>query len=127
VILVWAPLKRLGVLLIFTVLGSAGAALAQPRADDDQKGPVRALAQVTVPSCVGMLGGRGRAAVEAAGLRWAYAPQGIPTNDPGKNALVAEQAPAAGARVARGSVVTLKLFIFVEPGDEKGRVTLPRR
>jgi beta-lactam-binding protein with PASTA domain len=116
--------KRLGLLLLLTWVGSFSA-LAQ---DPDEKGPVRSLAQVTVPSCVGLLGGKGRAALEAVGLKWQYAPQGIPTGEVARNATVAAQAPAAGQRVARGSTVTLTLYVFVEPQpDEKGRVKLPRR
>jgi hypothetical protein len=98
----------------------------------DEKGQVNSM-QVSVPNVVGMLGGKGRQAIENAGLKWAYASQGIPTSDPNKNAIIANQSPGAAARVMRGSTVTLTLYIFVErakpvgDGDEKGQVNLPRR
>jgi beta-lactam-binding protein with PASTA domain len=95
----------------------------------DEKGPVNALT-VSIPNVVGMLGGKGRQAIESAGLKWAYASQGIPVTDPNKNATVASQSPAGGARVPRGSTVTLTLNIFVErpaESDQKNRVNLPGR
>jgi beta-lactam-binding protein with PASTA domain len=99
-------------------------------AGDDEKGPVK-QSTVSVPNVVGMLGGKGRTAVESAGLKWAYAPQGIPVSDPNKNAIIASQSPAGGAQAVRGSTVTLTLYIFSEKapdaGDQKGQVTLPRR
>jgi beta-lactam-binding protein with PASTA domain len=98
--------------------------------DNDVKGRVESQATVTVPGVVGILGGKGRTALEKAGLKWEYAPQGIPTKDPNQNAIIAKQAPAAGQKVRTGSTVVLTLYIFVEPKpdpDAKGKVKLPPR
>jgi len=92
--------------------------------DGDTKGVVNSL-NVPVPNVIGILGGKGRTAIENAGLKWAYATQGIPTADPLKNAIIARQNPAAGSLVTRGSTITLTLFIFSESylnGDTKGTV-----
>ena len=99
-------------------------------ASSDDKGRVNS-ATVSVPNVVGMLGGKGRQAVEGAGLKWAYASQGIPVSDPNKNAIIASQSPTGGAQAVRGSTVTLTLYIFSEKApkdnDQKGQVNLPRR
>lgn len=110
-----------------TVLSSAIAMKAECAvipSDDDTKGAVNSF-NVAVPNVVGMLGGRGRTAIGNAGLKWAYAPQGIPTPDPNKNAIIASQSPAAGTTAFRGSTVTLTLYIFSQAGsdgDTKGTV-----
>ena len=120
------------ILAVGILIGSVAVAQAASTVNTatDEKGQVNTM-QVSVPNVVGMLGGKGRQAIENAGLKWAYASQGIPTADPNKNAIVANQSPSAAARLQRGSIVTLTLYIFVEPprqsNDEKGRVNQPRR
>ncbi|HVN25869.1 MAG TPA: PASTA domain-containing protein [Syntrophorhabdales bacterium] len=112
--------------MVVVILGASVLVFA----DSDEKGPVK-MNTVSVPNVVGMLGGKGRQAVENAGLKWAYASQGIPVTDPNKNAIVASQSPNAGAQAIRGSTVTLTLYVFSEKAlrdnDQKGTVNLPRR
>jgi hypothetical protein len=110
------------ILLSFGTLTKADCAVVPT--DGDTKGVVNSM-NVTVPNVIGLLGGKGRAAIENAGLKWVYATQGIPTPDPNKNAIIARQSPEAGTVVFRYSTVTLTLYIFSErysDGDTKGSV-----
>ncbi|NTW57109.1 MAG: PASTA domain-containing protein [Chlorobiaceae bacterium] len=113
----------IGSVLLVSGITTKTVAAATP-ADGDTKGVVNSL-NVTVPNVLGMLGGKGRTAIENAGLKWAYAPQGIPVSDPNKNAVIARQTPAGGSSAVRGSTVTLTLYIFSQgcsDGDTKGTV-----
>ncbi len=121
-------MRKLLVWLVVAVILLGNGVLVFAASDD--KGPVNS-ATVSVPNVIGMLGGKGRQAVESAGLKWAYASQGIAVSDPNKNAIIASQSPTGGTKATRGSTVTLTLYIFSEKApkddDQKGVVNIPHR
>lgn len=99
---------------------TAGGIFSLTHAQDD-KGRVGAL-MVAVPNVVGKTLTEALGILGKAGLR----PQTQQSDRDGERRVVIRQDPAAGARVSKGTVVSI-FGQLAGATDDKGRVNLPRR
>lgn len=107
-------------LMVVGMLVSGGIAA---RADSDEKGPVASARTITVPNVCGKTLSEAIAALTAAGLNR----ETQQSDRDGERRIVVRQDPAAGAKVARGTIIKIYGQLAAPIDDNKGRVSLPRK